>query len=77
MRANDSHPVERREYKAMIQAAYRQVGARRAELKSLISESWLESFENFFSDMGPCPAGALLRKVDPKGPFYKGNCQWL
>ncbi len=45
--------------------------------KFLIYDGWLESFENFFVDMGERPSKeyTLDRKDNTKG-YYKENCRW-
>jgi hypothetical protein len=42
-----------------------------------ICPEWLCSFENFLSDMGVCPPGWSLERVDPDGNYSKQNCSWL
>jgi hypothetical protein len=39
--------------------------------------AWLESFEQFFKDMGERPPGRKLGRLDPQRGYEPANCAWF
>jgi len=40
-----------------------------------VSESWMK-FENFYLDMGDCPAGMSLDRINNEKGYSVENCRW-
>lgn len=42
-----------------------------------VCERWVNSFENFYSDMGPAPSdNHTVDRLDGEGNYEPGNCRW-
>lgn len=53
--------------------SYKNYGARGIK----VCERWLNSFENFFADMGPKPSPKhTIDRADPKIGYVPTNCRW-
>lgn len=50
--------------------------ARYGAIGITVCDRWMHSFENFFSDLGLCPEGHTLDRIDPSKGYEPSNCRW-
>lgn len=43
----------------------------------VVCDRWLHSFESFLEDMGECPDGLTLDRINPHGNYEPDNCRWV
>lgn len=41
-----------------------------------VCERWVNGFENFLSDLGPCPSGLTIERRDNDKDYTPDNCFW-
>lgn len=73
-----SKMLEYKRWKAMKSRCY-SLSATKGNYKEnniQVCEEWINSFEQFFYDMGKCPEGYTLERIDNLKNYSKENCIW-
>lgn len=42
----------------------------------LVCDEWIDSFDQFLEDMGECPDGLTIERIDVNEGYFKDNCKW-
>lgn len=72
-RTSGSYYLMRRRCRNPKDASYLNYGGRGIR----VCDRWLHSFEDFLADMGECPLGYSIERVNVNGNYEPSNCTWI
>lgn len=75
------YPKEYAKYRSILQRTNKEVRNKKAidnyKNKGITcSEEWQKSFKTFLEDMGECPEGFEIDRIDNSKGYSKDNCRW-
>lgn len=78
-RLNGKITKEYRAWKAMKARCYAPCNKDMGKYQKLniqVCDRWINSFDNFYDDLGNCPEGYSLDRIDPSKDYSPDNCRW-